>query len=394
MTKEVSVRDTGERQRRERGSGSIRQLASGRWQARFRGPDGTMRAAGLTFGDKDAADAYLEMQEARVKAGVWEPPVPKSKSDEYTGTLIKPYAQAWLDNHDVRPRTREHYQKLLDRLIFPVFGKQRLADVTPSAVRTWWRGLGETPTQRQHAYTILRAVFTQAVDDEILNRNPVHLKEAEGKKRERREAAELTPEDIAVMADAVGDRYKALILCAAWGGFRSGELRALRRRDYDPKTREVKVERGVARTKGELRIGPPKSRAGRRVVTLPLVAAEPLAEHMKQFVGKSPDALLFTSRQSDSFLSEATLWVTMQKAGKALGREGEIRAHDLRHFAGTYLGQVNTPQPDIRARMGHSTLAASEIYQHSVRGADKRAAERLDELAKAERHLRVVGDDA
>lgn len=39
--------------------GSVRQLASGQWQARYRGPDGLMRPADKTFPTKGEAEQWL-----------------------------------------------------------------------------------------------------------------------------------------------------------------------------------------------------------------------------------------------------------------------------------------------------------------------------------------------
>lgn len=47
------------RRRRPQGSGSVRQLPSRRWQARYRLDDGTLRCAPVTFDTKLDAGAWL-----------------------------------------------------------------------------------------------------------------------------------------------------------------------------------------------------------------------------------------------------------------------------------------------------------------------------------------------
>jgi hypothetical protein len=54
--------------------GTLRQLPSGRWQARYRGPDGLLRAAPGTFTRKTDGARWLAMTEAELLAGIWIDP--------------------------------------------------------------------------------------------------------------------------------------------------------------------------------------------------------------------------------------------------------------------------------------------------------------------------------
>src|SRR3954447_15323770 len=101
--------------RRTRGAGSIRQLASGRYQARFRGPDGIMRPAPVTFDTKLDAGAWLTTQGRDVDRGLWTAPEPMPAASG--PTRLRDYAATWLDQRDLKPRTRAEYQALLDACI-------------------------------------------------------------------------------------------------------------------------------------------------------------------------------------------------------------------------------------------------------------------------------------
>ena len=56
---------------RRRRFGALRQLASGQWQARYRGPDGLMRPADTTFETKTSAELWLTLNEAEILKGDW-----------------------------------------------------------------------------------------------------------------------------------------------------------------------------------------------------------------------------------------------------------------------------------------------------------------------------------
>jgi hypothetical protein len=52
--------------RKSRSFGTIRKLSSGRWQARYRGPDGLLRSAPSTFTRKGEAARWLALPEAEL----------------------------------------------------------------------------------------------------------------------------------------------------------------------------------------------------------------------------------------------------------------------------------------------------------------------------------------
>ena len=56
-----------------RANGAIRRLPSGRWQARYTGPDGAMRTIG-TFVAKSEADQALAHEVSRMTRGAWHDP--------------------------------------------------------------------------------------------------------------------------------------------------------------------------------------------------------------------------------------------------------------------------------------------------------------------------------
>ena len=60
-----------------------------------------------------------------------------------------------------------------------------------------------------------------------------------------------------------------------------------------------------------------------------------------------------------------------------------MRVHDLRHFAGTQTARVGTLR-ETMDRLGHSTVAASLVYQGLVSGRDVEVAEALSKLVEAD----------
>ena len=71
-------------------------------------------------------------------------------------------------------------------------------------------------------------------------------------------------EAVWALADAVSERYPALILLATFGSLRCGELMGLRNSDIDLNEATVSIERSVVEVGGGLVVKEPKTAAGVR----------------------------------------------------------------------------------------------------------------------------------
>ena len=105
--------------------GTVRQLPSGRWQARYRHPRTNERIlAPTTFKMKGDANRWLAAIQRDIERGTWIDP-------EWGEVTLRDYASSWLTQRTLRPRTVELYQGLLDRYILPGLGRSALGDLSP-----------------------------------------------------------------------------------------------------------------------------------------------------------------------------------------------------------------------------------------------------------------------
>lgn len=108
----------------------------------------------------------------------------------------------------------------------------------------------------------------------------------------------LTPAEIARLADVIDPRYRVLVLVAAYGGLRIGELAGFRHHRVDLLRATVQIAEIVSEVGGVLRFGPPKTGASRRTVALPRAVVDALAAHLASAGGLAePDAFIFTAPQ-------------------------------------------------------------------------------------------------
>jgi hypothetical protein len=76
------------------------------------------------------------------------------------------------------------------------------------------------------AYRLLKAILNTTVDDGLIRRNPCRIKGAGQEKSAERPV--LTVPQVYALADATNERYRVLVLLAAFTSLRWGELAALR----------------------------------------------------------------------------------------------------------------------------------------------------------------------
>ncbi len=181
----------------------------------------------------------------------------------------------------------------------------------------------------------------------------------------------------------------ALVLLATFASLRWGEATALRRCDLDLDARTVRVRAAyVERSTGEMLLGPPKSKAGRRVVGIPDAIIPALREHLAVFVKDEPGALVFPGAKGGPLrrgnFNRMSAW---PHAVRSIGAEG-LHFHDLRHTGNTFAASSGAGLKDLMARMGHDSERAAMIYQHEARGADQRITSAIDAHVQAERAKR------
>jgi integrase len=151
----------------------------------------------------------------------------------------------------MRPKTIELYRYLLRSHLDPAFSARPLADIKEPHVRRWRKNLLDAQVSAvtvAKAYRLLKAIFNTAVDDGLIRRNPCRIKGAGQEKSPERPV--LTLPQVFALADAVGGRYRALVLLAVFGSLRWGELTALRRSDSDFQARTARITRQLSEQRG------------------------------------------------------------------------------------------------------------------------------------------------
>lgn len=350
----------------------VEKRGPGRWRARYRGPDGRERSQ--TFDRKVDAERWLAQVETDKARGQWVDPA------HGRITFATWFAEWMATATDLRPNSVALYEYLGRRYLLPAFGSMELAKITAIDIRRWLAGMRGTKLSANtvaKAYRLLKHVMTVAADEGLIGRSPCVVKGAGTEHLPEMKFA--TVDEVAELADAVGPRYRVLVLLAAFGGLRWGELAGLRRRRLDLLHRTVTVAEIVTEVNGQLDIGPPKTEAGRRTVVLSAFLIDELAAYLDLRGEIGPEDLVFPAVKGGLMRRSNFRRRTWEPATRVVGVHG-LRFHDLRHSAGTLSAVAGATTKELMARMGHSSPRAALIYQHATAERDGAIADALDRM--------------
>lgn len=382
-----------QRKRRE-SFGALDKLPSGRYRARYIGPDGKRYSAPSTFDTMGDARAFLAGVRTDISRGAWSSPAALAAAKAARSMTLAEYSESWLTTNrnrkgePLRPRTVHEYRRLIAGPLAEVAALP-LASITADVVDVWYDEQSRTGklTQASRAYSLLATLMRHAVDRGRIPSNPCRVRGAQSA-RTGRKVEPPTDEQLAVIVNTIEPRFRALVYLAAEGGLRYGEATDLRRGDIIVEHDDagvvvrvlVTVSHAVTRTTSGYVSGAPKSDAGVRAVYIYGAPAVAIAEHIKTHVPRFGDPLLFPAADGQKHLSQSTFTGAWYRAREAAGRS-DMPFHALRHRAGTVYAQHGATMAEVMARLGHSSMAVAQRYQHAT-GRDAEIAKRMaDRLA-------------
>jgi integrase len=168
-------------------------------------------------------------------------------------------------------------------------------------------------------------------------------------------------------------------------GARRGEALAVRWSDVNFQKNVVRIERSLEQTKGSIRVKSPKTRNGRRSVTIsPWLAAE-LRSHRARHdehrlalgMGRAPDDSPAFARWNGEYRDPSRLSQDFAAAMDAL--KIDCTLHGLRHTHVSQLIAAGLDVLTISRRIGHASAAITlNVYSHMFSDTDTRAAEIME----------------
>lgn len=345
------------------------------WRARTRLRNGQARSK--TFARKIDAEAWLTtMQAGRLDGTAADP--------KRGRTLYSTWLDRWQPTrkHGRRPSTVARDDSYLGNHVRPHWADWQLAAIERADVVDWIGGLsdkGLAPATVAKVYQLFAASIEDAVTDRYLGLSP--CRDVELPKVRKRQMRFLTPAEIAKLADKMDVRYRSLVLVAAYGGLRIGELAGLHRGDVDLDRSQVKVQRAVSWVKGHLHVHEePKTSAGRRSVGLPAFVVAKLTDHLDEHSG---ERIVFPAPEGGYIDPNRFRRRQFNPAAKAAGLDG-LHPHALRHTAVSLWIAAGADVKRVAARAGHSSVAFTlDRYGHLYPDDETELMGALDKAARA-----------
>jgi integrase len=288
-------------------------------------------------------------------------------------------------------RTLINYDEKMHRYVLPSLGKVPLAAISRADVEEVVAS-APTPWVASDVLKVLRMILNRAVAEERIGRNPASRVAAP--QLPRAEPWVLTPEEVERCADAVGERWRALVLTAAYSSLRWSELVALRVSRVDLLRRRIRVEEKITEH-GHLIPGEPKTWQSRRSVTIPKEVAEEIAAHLHRHP-QGGDGYVFAGEEGGPLRRSHFGRLVWRPATKAAGIGG-FKFANLRHTGASLAIAAGAHSMQVAARLGHtSTRMIERHYVSLFEGLDAEVGEQLGRMrrraVKESRRLRPGAD--
>lgn len=345
------------------------------YEVRYRDPDGRHR----TERHARHHDAKLRKTELEngLATGNWIDP---RRSAVTLATWVVEWRASVVD---LRPSTLARLDVTVRQQVLPAFGARRLAAISNADVRAWVAELStrRSPSTVRKAAFALRRILAAAVADRRLSFNPAEAVPLPGE--HIGDQRFLDQAQIASLADSIEPRYRALVLVAAYGGLRFGELAALRRKRVDLLRGRVAVAETLVDVGGRLTFGPPKTKAGSRKVPLPRRVAAELATHLDRYTDPVAGALVFTGA-AGAPLRRTNFRRRVWEPAVLAADLAPLTVHELRHTFVSLWVAAGANAKEVSVRAGHSSVAFTlDKYGHLYGDRDDDLADQLDALLEA-----------
>ena len=275
--------------------------------------------------------------------------------------------------------------------ILPTLGQVKLQKLSPQHVQRLYilkKQAGCGPSTIRQMHQILHRALDDALRWNLVSRNVCDVvKRPPVPKKEMQALTTIQAQHL--LSAARGDRLEALYVLALTTGMREGELLGLKWVDVDLEVGTVRIQRIVKRVAGQgMVVSEPKTRAGRRHITLSRLGIDALKKHRLR---QQEARLLAGARWQDQGWIFSTKWGTPLDADsirrtcfpQLLARAGlpRIRFHDLRHTAATLLLMLQTHPKIVQELLGHSNNSITlDIYSHVTPSLQKEAVSSLERL--------------
>jgi integrase len=340
---------------------------------------------------REAQDALHQVVE-RLRRGEYVEP-----SKLTLGAFLE---EAWLPamRTQLRPATWESYDRNIRVHVNPAIGDiplQRLTAVDLDRLYAQLLAAGRrdgrplSARSVRYVHTIIHGALAYAGRKNLVTRNVADLADPpKAKPAAPADRRVWTPGELRRFLDHVAqDRLYTLWLLLAITGMRRGEALGLTWPDVDLDAGQLAIRRTLVQVGYRLEWSTPKTRYGRRTLSIDPGTVAALREHRAR---QAKERLVLGPAYADHelvFCREDGLPIHPERVTKVFQthvratRLPKIRLHDLRHGWASHAVAAGIDVRTISSRLGHADAGFTmRVYAHQVPEAEARAATRVAEL--------------
>jgi integrase len=312
--------------------------------------------------------------------------------------FVRARVDQWEAAGVITARTAQRYRQLVENQIVPHLGTKTLQKLRPLDIEGWHTTLRNGGRVRAkggiaartvgHAHRVLSKALADAAKNDLVTRNVAKAEPA----------PKVTDDEMVIVQDVPGlvdklqgSRLRVPAMMALFTGMRLGEVLALRWSRVNLDGRVLNVREALEQTRAHgIRFKRPKSKAGRRDITLPDVLIDALRDHRKAALelrmhlgaGRMPeDALLFATIDGGPLSPTAvsTAWADL---AERIGIP-DVTFHALRHTHASQLIHEGVDIVTISKRLGHAKPDITlRVYAHLFHKDDGKAAAAINAALK------------
>ena len=289
----------------------------------------------------------------------------------------------WEAAGDITARTAKRYRQLVENQIAPHLGVKPLQKLTRLDVEGWHAALragGLAPRTIGHAHRVLGKALRDAERDDLIARNVCKLQAAPRVGESEMAIVQDVPGFVAKLHGLPASTFLPWWRCSpACGSARCWRLRWSR---IDLDRKRLEVREALEPAKGGVGFKAPKTKAGRRDISLPDILVEALREYRREQLelrlqlglGRLPDDALLFTRLDGSPLHPSNVSSDWGEFAEQIGMP-EITFHGLRHTHASQLIASGVDIVTISKRLGHARPSVTlAVYAHMFTSDDSKAA--------------------
>lgn len=365
--------------RRDNGEGTApRQRADGRWEIKLWVRDertDKLHRRSVYARTKTEVRAKAQEIQARIRDG-------HSAVDSHMS--VSAWIDHWLGStlpaSGMRESTRAGYRYVLLSTIIQdsPLASTPLSRVRPSTIDAWTTGLREGGAHKESTllsyFNKLKRCLDGAVRDGLIRTNP--CLDAERPCANEPDVGIFTSAQLARFEQATKQSpHQAIWALLRVTGMREGEALALEWADFSDDLGTIRITKSVARVgSGRTAIGPPKTKAAIRSVSLPAHLVATLRAHRLEqkklklrnaAVWKKGDWVFTTAVGTRVDARNLLRDFRRVVAAADAGIPANVTPHSLRHNVVTALIEAGVPLHSVSAYMGHANVQTTlRVYAH------------------------------